>query len=833
MLSKSSRHSLFLGLLIATGSQFVSAQENNNQEETNTNETVKVEIVADAVPANESLGKTVISKQQINDLGTGNNSINDIAYTSTNVQFLETYNTLSEKSVLDIRPSKISISGGEPYENNFIVDGIRTNSLHDDSSQNRKNNLNTVSTLVGHPQTVFVNPAMVESVTVYDSNVPAKYGHFTGGVFEVETKDPSGEFHTGTMFGFETDEMTKYILVAPKDYDPEEDEEAKPEFLKYQVSAYVDTPITKNTAAIFEYSRQVSELKNQQAHRSYYDGTRSTHSMTENFKVKTKTWLNENSTFKFTSLYTPSDMRSIENNLVTQKNEAWQNSIEFNRDTDNSSLEIKAAYQISDMGRESDPVYYRYAVTDSTRWGSSTAKNSNLGGWGDLDAKEKQLPITADYTYNLTDTAKINIGAEYVYEYAQTERPETLYSYGRYIVSDLVVSADGEDDPTVIDGEQAFTRRTVREAYNAEASINNYGAWAEFSDEYSFLGTKFSYRIGTRFDYEDYLENANLAPRLVVTWTPKKWVDITVGWNRYYAGNYLAYALKEQEPGYTRETRSYTEIDGQYVFSSDDWETSYVSSLPKYSQANVDTPYNDEFTLATTFHSSWGDLRLQYLDRNGHDKFARSAKETVEEDGVTYKTYYITNNGSSDYESYSFKWNYQWENHTFELNGTLSETQTTNADPFEEFLEEDLLVDVYYQDEIITFEELAQERAGYGSSDYFNVIWTSNWLKNRLSFTLSGRLDLPYDSIRKNGTIKVDGTKYSFYEDYRTSKRLTMNLNTTWVAYDSADLGTVKVYLKLRNIFNDHSDSGDIESDSDDTYYEEGRSVWVGLSYDF
>jgi hypothetical protein len=824
MLNKPTRYSLFLGLSIATGTQYISAQETT--EETDSTQTVKVEIVADTISANESLGKTVITKDVIQQRNTGNSTINDIAYTMPNVQFSDTYNVLDEDSILDIRPSNISISGGHYYENNFIVDGIGTNTLQDAVS----NNLYAVNGTSGHPQTVFVNPQMIESVTVYDSNIPASYGGFTGGVFEVKTKDPSGEFHSGFNFGFETDDTTSFNLVAPEDFDPEEDTPEKVQYTKLQYGAYTEAPITDKAAVLFEYSRQESKLKNQQSHIYYSSEEHSATSFTENYKAKVNYQLNDETTLKVGTIYSPSEMEDHYQGLRSQKSTSWQHTAELRRETDNSILEITTGYQSNDGERKSPPHMYVYRNTESTDWVSSNLYMAYLGGYGNIETTEEHLPVKANYTLNLTDTAKINIGAEYVYEHATKSRPEASYAYGigGVMVDSRIVSADGPDDLTVIDGEQAFTERTIYQAFEASATINNIGSWVEYSNEHSIAGTKLSYRLGLRYDYEDFLEGNNFAPRMAATWTPIEWMDVTVGWNRYYAGNTLAYKMEELEPGDIDQIRTYTVNEsGQYVFSSDDWETESISHGTKYSQEDVVTPYNDEFTVATVFKGFWGNLKLQYLDRKGKDEFRQSEIIWIDGDWTNRK-WSITNDGYSDYEAFTFEWTKEWKNHTFNINSTISKAHYSNNTYFESY--EDDFKEVYYNGEVITKDQLDLIRQNLGSPDYVNLNWTSYWLKdNRLSVTLNGRIEFAYDTIRKGSYIRFNGKGYYSYEDYRVSDRYTFNLNTTWVAYES-DYGTVSLYVKVRNLFNDTNESGDIE---DYAYYEEGRSVWFGFSYDF
>ena len=821
MLNTKRQFGSLICLMIATGTHSLATTKptDSNKDQ----QTIKVDIIASSILADETLGKTTLTSDEISVLTTGNSTTTDIAYTMPNILFSDTYNDLSESNILDTRPPKISISGGHSYDNNFVLDGIRTNSLHDTTED-----IISETTLVVHPQTIFVNPDLVDSVTVYDSNVPASYGHFTGGVFEIKTKDPSGEFHSGFSFGMESSETMKYVLVAPEGYASSENSE-RPNYTKYQYSAYVDTPITQNTAIMFQYSRQKSDLKNQQPKSLYSKVSRSTHSYTDNYQVNVKTELNDISTIKFSSIYTPSELRDIENSLIIQKDTGFQNQVEYMRETMDSTLNVSAAYQTSDMGRLAAQDSYIYAATASTDW-SSNYDMAARGSFGDLNAKEHQIPIKVDYTYQLTDTAKFKFGAEYDYEYAETIRPQTNTSYYMAITGDNIISADGEDDPTVIDGEQALTIKQSYPAYDVDASINNYAMWSEFSDEWNIAGTKLSYRLGLRYDYEDYLKNSNLAPRLTTTWSPIEWLDITLGWNRYYAGNFLAYKLNAAEPNSQMYFRFGNYVDGKEVYSSEDWILLEEYSSIRLSDGGVNTPYSDETTLATTFHTALGDLTLQYLDRKSRDEFAKSTLAVTDEDDMTYYDYHITNDGHTDYQAFSFNWSKQWKNHEFALNGTFSETKSTNDDYLTIYDESELNELVYYNNGIVRYETLLKTRDDYGSPDYLNLRWTSYWLKNRLSLTLSGRLELGYDSIRRNGNIDVQDSSYKFFEDYHIKDYYMLNLNTSWVVYDSTDKGTVTLSFKLRNILNQKHDSGEIHEYA---YYAQGRSLWTGISYNF
>ena len=86
---------------------------------------------------------------------------------------------------LDLRPESISISGGRFYENNFVLDGLSNSNRLDPASDSSSS---SVSDIGGHEQSLFINADLIGELKVYDSNVPAAYGGFTGGVVDATTR---------------------------------------------------------------------------------------------------------------------------------------------------------------------------------------------------------------------------------------------------------------------------------------------------------------------------------------------------------------------------------------------------------------------------------------------------------------------------------------------------------------------------------------------------------------------------------------------------------------------------------------------------------------------
>lgn len=119
-------------------------------------------------------------------------------------------------------------------------------------------------------------------------------------------------------------------------------------------------------------------------------------------------------------------------------------------------------------------------------------------------------------------------------------------------------------DETCIDT-QAFTTRICQEAYDVDVSAFHANGYVEFDKDWD----RFAIRTGLRFDYNDVLKNVDVAPRMTGIWKATDRLSITVGANRYYSQNYLAYAIHDGIPRGVNERR---EFDASYNLERDWYE---------------------------------------------------------------------------------------------------------------------------------------------------------------------------------------------------------------------------------------------------------------------
>lgn len=99
----------------------------------------------------------------------------------------------------EIRPPQISISGGRPYENLYIIDGLSNNNYITPekvqsnivNSQGRSDYFNDFrkgSDPAATAQSYNLSVDQLENIEIEDSRISVKYSGFTGGIIKAETR---------------------------------------------------------------------------------------------------------------------------------------------------------------------------------------------------------------------------------------------------------------------------------------------------------------------------------------------------------------------------------------------------------------------------------------------------------------------------------------------------------------------------------------------------------------------------------------------------------------------------------------------------------------------
>lgn len=129
------------------------------------------------------LGKKTFDRQQLGEMPITNGDITSVLKRHPNVQFDN--KNQSGKNPGEIDPANISINGARFWQNRFNVDGMNMNNDLDPGNTDKGPN-----SLGGRSQGLALDLDLLGDITVYDSNVPASFGGFNGGVVDVSTRQP-------------------------------------------------------------------------------------------------------------------------------------------------------------------------------------------------------------------------------------------------------------------------------------------------------------------------------------------------------------------------------------------------------------------------------------------------------------------------------------------------------------------------------------------------------------------------------------------------------------------------------------------------------------------
>jgi hypothetical protein len=719
-----------------------------------------------------------------------NNSINEALTILPGIQYSETANISTEGG--EILPPGVSISGGKLFENNFTIDGISNNSLLDpDGATDPVTN----NDLPGHAQELFLDASLVEKITVYDSNVSARFGNFKGGVVDAETISPLPRSAGKVFYRTTRDEWTSFHIDPEKEEDflSSSDHADQPKFGKHHYGFDLHLPITPRLLTIGAYRQLYSRIPLSQE-----DATKTQERREENFLFKTVFQPTESTDFDLLWTYTPYRGTYFKNGFrdsdFTLYGGGHLFSVASHTRLPLATLDIQGAYCTSENSRK--------APTDATLIELSKNVWDQEGFYGDLTKTQQSYQVKTDLSLlpiSIGPTSHaINTGFDIRHIKGRFKRPETSYLY-TYMLN---------DDPSSTKDD--YPNRKIYVKSNAEATLRQYSTYLENI----VLWRRLELRPGMRVDYDDYMQNLNLSPRLAmaVDVFGNRQTLLVSGYNRYYANTLLAYKLREGiKPEYFEQLKA-----GDWTFWKGNTTDTRLSELK--------TPYADEYVLSLEQQVFGGKAVAKYILRKGRDEFAKTF--AIEEDGIFYST--LNNNGHSQHESYSLSWERQWRNHYLSTNVTYQKTDSSNESYDDLLDEEDLAEQVWYDGHTLNKSDLPRKD--------FNRPWVVNLtyigkLPYGLTFSTIAKYRGGYKAIKntnkKNSEVTLlDGTNPYIYEEVKRGGGVTISCLIDWEKkiYSSH---SIILSLEVNNLLNKKTSVGDTDD------YEIGRQVWAGMEYRF
>ena len=602
-------------------------------------------------------GEQVIDRQMIEDLPSGNGDITSLLRTNPNVQFDN--NQLSSKTPGEIAPADISINGARPWQNLFIVDGMSMNNDLDPGGTN-----DDFDELPGRSQGLALDTDLLEDIKVYDSNVPAEYGGFNGGVVQANTRDPKAGFHGKLSAQMTRSEWTRYHL---NEDDPDlESFEAgfgnsnQPEFKKLITRLTLEGQLTDNFGLLGSFSRKDSTIPTRVfAVSNQTDTANAAEVQTrriDNYFLKAVWQVNEDWKLDLSLTHAPETAKTFGPNsiLSAREMEAGGDSLSARLvwNAPLARVEQNLSWSELNTSRYSDSDYMIFWRTSTSKnWSNSGAATE--GGFGDIEETQKTLAYKLKADWNSFSWMGVNHALQSGLELSQNSASyERNKPYNSYTVAKTSTCLNNDPycsmGPTLANGwdGQYANRKTVTQG-NTRFDTRTWALYLQDEMRYKRL----TVRPGVRIDGDDYMSQTTVAPRLAIeldVFGDSK-TRITGGANRYYGRNLYTYRLRD---GVAAMSTEYTRAS-----QTSDWVLNkQVANDSKFNQLKV--PYDDELTLGLS-HVQWNtEFAVKYVKRMGRDQVSRAWGEHIGEPSedtgtlaANYYTYY--NGGKSDADIYT------------------------------------------------------------------------------------------------------------------------------------------------------------------------------------
>jgi len=776
-------------------------------------------------------GSRVFNQEEIQALSGSSGDPNELLEIAPNVQFDLGRGRLNADTAGDLSPTKISIAGGRFYENNFIVDGISTNSQLDVISARSFDNT------TGSTQSVFLDSDLLSEFEVIDSNVPAEYGQFLGGVVRATTRDPRNKFGFSLNSSYTSSNWTQFLVRSEDKTDPLP---AKTTFERQRYGGSIDIPFRQDLTALFAFTRAEAVVTRGALSSSYFGDERPRTTLKDNYLAKFVYTLNPDTTLRLQTIYTPYEDEYWRTNLSTQYGGGSSTKINFERKFDSSTFETNLAYTTTENSREEDPNHFIYRRTDSITWVPPSRSSANAGGFGNLDVSQEELQVDLKHRF-VKEKSRFSYGAQINSVNAERSRPETNYGYrAGQLSGGKPITADDLNDGTIIQNEQFLTERNDYLAFKSEAQILQLALFSDYARDFRLhQWLTITPVFGLRYDYDDFLTNHNISPRLSTNFLFPYGINLSLGANRYHARNQLAYKLREQNPDNFVYRRRATFNGAEFAVG--DWTIFRRSSSSAFANGSLETPYADELSAALTV-PVWelGEVRIKGITRKNKDGLARSEPIRTtgfDQNGKPYNfnRFELTNRGQSEYQSLSLEYNKSWRNHTFTASTTFSETKLApGTDNY--FSNTDLELEnemVYYNGALVNYSQLDVQRSNYATPFYIAFGVVSRWFDDSLITGLRGRFRGAYDSIESaDETVNENGEPgggFELYEDVSLRAQFLLDATISYTFPLSKNSGEMELELKIDNILNSYPNV----RVTDTQPYQEGRAFWVGAKYRF
>lgn len=594
-------------------------------------------IVRDKIEA-PLTSKETLTSEDIKKRPTGDGNITDLLKTNPAVQFSNSGNNGLSQG--EIKPSDISIHGSTAYQNSFTLDGMSINNDIDPAD----NGLGvTNSNLSSDEQGFYLDSRLIESVTVYDANVPVEFGGFTGGVVETTSRSWQGATSANVYYR-QTDSSWNKTHVDDKlefnssNNDVSNPARFQPDYVKRSYGVTFETGITDDLGFVASISRRTSSIPMANI------GTRSVEVSNGKLiafetpdSLKDQARTSDNIFTKWTwyaSARTTANLsiavskyeaelfqNRVANSNYTDSHDGLSTNLQLEHMFDSGTLNSAMGFQRMSDHRISEQNY----AAQFQSWDMATSKlvTYSSGGPGSLNTEQNNWNLKSKFSFNpisiADSTNQFVLGTEITRTDASFIRDET------YFINSYAGMWEYLDPNATPNQVTAFSAGTYKAKYT------NYALYSENTIEIY----DWTLRAGLRFERDDFVKNNNLSPRLAVSWDPFSdgSTVLTMGANRYYGRSMLTYALYAGQNGGLMQC--------YFCEPNNEHQPGWIKKNDFDGMSELKTPYNNELTAG--LQQFWGNSiwSLNYVHRLGKDEVRSLPKEpgsivrTFNNDGKT------------------------------------------------------------------------------------------------------------------------------------------------------------------------------------------------------
>jgi len=775
----------------------------------------------------------------------GNGDIATALRSNPAVQFNDTGR--SSRNMGEIRPDDFSINGAPYYQNLFLLDGATINNDIDPAvNADSPSNVNNAVDVPSASQGIAVDVDLLESLTVYDANVPASYGGFTGGVVDARSRKARDALH-GKVWMRMARSAWDQIIANDAQQDSYEESATfayQPQYDKYRVGARLEGRTSFGLGIIGTVTRSHSDIPLRA-----YSGGRDSTGDDVNQKTQTRQntsasialdWNNDDGLELAANVsYAPTDDRYY----IMNGRDSWFDirsggptaSLRANWSHGPWTLRSTLNYSDVESSRRSDLDYMRnWASSDAFNW--SPTGISSEGSYGNIDQRDRRIGYRMVVDREIfsigTTEHRVQLGLGVQRRDGSYERLNDHSVYLSTGVTSSCTLSDGTVDTFSCSlsplrsgaAGQYFTQQQRYHAGRFEVSGEEYEAWLQDDIRVG----NWSLRPGLRLDRNTIWSQTTLSPRLAAAWDVRgdQRTVLNAGINRYYGRSFYSYLLRDG-----RDRLRETLVRRSARTSWDDATRTWNVATNRL--RDIDSPYTDEWTLGIDQRAAGLVFNLKYVNRATRKDILRRKVDDPDRALYNLNTYEFTNGGRSDAEIWTASIASQ---QPWEVMGTRNSVQLS-ADRTDVKRNYNSYEDALDMFELVRLDGTLMYRHELPASQFLRP-WSAR-LSTRteipalgLSWTNFFRYRAGFEGFTTGPAQTIDGV---------TAPTLTSRtFSGTWswdatLEYRLALPQQQEAYarVEVQNVLNRANVGTAATAAAGSIFYEPGRSFWLELGYSF